>query len=700
MVSVMEYLESALNAEQLEAATTTDGPLLVLAGAGVGKTRCIVHRIAYLVHTGRARPHEIFAVTFTNKAAGEMRDRLVRLIGPGASDMWIGTFHALAARMLRIEGHRIGIGERFTIYDEEDALRLVKRTMEELAAEVGRWTVTPGEIVEAIDRAKNRGLDAPAYLAETEGEVDATVRAVRVVYPAYQRALRAANALDFGDLLLRAVELLSTPEGRDRFAGPDGFKYVLVDEGQDTNPAQHRIVDLLAAEHRNVCVVGDDQQAIYSFRGADPSYLLAFPERWGARVVALETNYRSTANIIEAANAVIAKNRTRFPKALRTTTPAGAPVIADTVERGEDEAELVARAIRDRLERGVRPQDIAILYRQNAQSGPFERALRYAEVPHVVLGGTSFYAQREVQDLLAYLRLAANPESASDLRRIANVPRRHVTTGMLDRMEAAGQGWSVAGAGAILPGVLTDEQLAEEGLAPHEIRKLRALGHLLADLHEIARVEPASVVLDAVLARTCYREDLRRQDPARAEERIALVDELVAAVAEHERRETEGATEPTEVVLDVVAGNARPDRRTSLARFLDTAALASTTDKTAAGAVALATLHSAKGLEWPVVFLVGMEEETFPTARAIAAGVEAIEEERRLCYVGMTRAMSELIMLGARRRRLYGEEQARSSSRFLAELPPTVTRREPAEEYEPRFDEDDVADDAFAAWPA
>jgi DNA helicase-2/ATP-dependent DNA helicase PcrA len=367
MPTIIEYLESALNAEQLEAATTTEGPLLVIAGPGSGKTKALVSRIAYLIHTGRARPWEVFAVTFTNKAAGEMRDRLERLIGPGVRDAWIGTFHALAARMLRIEGHRIGIGERFTIYDEEDALRLVKRTMDELAAEVGRWTVSPGEVAETIDRAKNRGLDALTYLAETEGASDATTRAVRAVFPVYQRALATANALDFGDLLLRAVELLSDPEARARFARPDGFRYVLVDEGQDTNPAQHRIVDLLASEHRNVCVVSDDDQSIYAFRGADPRYILDFPHRYpGARVVKLEQNYRSTANIIDAANAVISRNTHRFPKRLLTTTPGGAPVVAQTVLRGEDEAELVVRAIRERLDRGARPQDFAILVDSSA----------------------------------------------------------------------------------------------------------------------------------------------------------------------------------------------------------------------------------------------------------------------------------------------------------------------------------------------
>jgi len=681
--TILEYLEGALNASQLEAATTTEGPLLVLAGPGSGKTRTLVHRIAYLVHTGRARPWEVFAVTFTNKAAAEMRDRLGRLIGPGARDAWIGTFHALAARMLRIEGHRIGVTERFTICDEDDSFRLVKRAMDELAAEVGRWTVSPREVAEEIDRAKNRGLDVPAYLAATEADAaDPLVRTTRAVYPVYQRALAAGNALDFGDLLLRAVELLHDPEAHARFAGPDGFRYVLVDEGQDTNAAQHRLVELLASEHRNVCVVGDDDQAIYSFRGAEPRYVLDFERHFpGARTVVLEQNYRSTANIIEAANAVIARNRERHPKRLQTTTPAGAPVVVTTVERGEDEADLVVRAIRERLARGMRPQDIAILYRQNAQSRPFESALRWAGVPHVVLGGTSFYARPEVQDLLAYLRLAANPESASDLRRVANVPRRHITAKMLDAVEAAGRGWSVAGAGAILPGVFTDDQLAEEGLRPGDIRKLRALGVLIRDLHDLARIEPASIVLDAVLTRTAYREDLKRQDRERAEERLALVDELVAAVAEHERRENGEGQEPTGVVLEVVAGEARPDRRTPLARFLDTAALASTTDRSSAGAVALATLHSAKGLEWPVVFLVGLEEGTLPLGRAVDEGQAAVEEERRLCYVGMTRAMSELVITGARRRRLYGgEEQERGPSRFLSELPPSIVRTEAARE--------------------
>lgn len=667
-----EALQRLLNPEQYEAAVTTEGPLLILAGAGSGKTRVLVHRTAYILDSGRAEPWQIFMVTFTNKAAGEMRERLGKLYGDEVRSAWIGTFHALSARILRLEGHRLGFQQSFSIYDADDSRRLVKKTMDALNIDSTARGIPLGAVVHEIDRAKNAGL-SPKQFAERAEPFDTPIqKAARRVYSHYQETLRRANAMDFGDLLLLAVELLKHhPEARHRFQRR--FRYLMVDEFQDTNHVQFELLRLLAEEHRNLAVVGDDDQAIYRWRGADVKHILGFERTFpGTKVVKLERNYRSTGNILAAANAVIRKNKERHEKSLKTEAPDGVPLGLALVNRSEEEALLVSRAIAARMREGRAPEAFAILYRQNAQSRLFEETLRRERIPFVVVGGTSFYERAEVKDVLAYLRLLANPTSTADFDRIANVPPRGLGDKTLAKLEEAGRAEGKEGV-AVLG--LPNDKLQAAGLSDGAIKKLRALGRLLAELGELAERQSATEVARQVIERTEYLKYLSDNDPATADDRIANVAELVNSIAELEDQaeatpEARGA-EPSEDGVDDVLGLGLAGARTPLQAFLDQAALVSPDDQAEPGAaVSMMTLHSAKGLEFDVVFMVGMEEQTFPSKRAVEEGEpEAMEEERRLCYVGMTRARQELVLTGARLRRIYGREEVRWPSRFLGELP-------------------------------
>jgi DNA helicase II / ATP-dependent DNA helicase PcrA len=666
-VSVRQDLDLSklLNPEQLRAATTVDGPLLILAGAGSGKTRVLVHRIAHLVASGRAQPWQIFAVTFTNKAAGQMRERLGRMLGDPARQAWIGTFHALSARLLRVEGHRLGYTSSFTIYDADDSHRLVKTILQDLGHEGASKKAAVSAVASEIDRAKNDAI-GPETFREMEGPRDSPHRrAARRVYPKYQAALRRSNAMDFGDLLLCAVQLLQHhPEVHTKWA--DRFRYVLVDEFQDTNQVQYQFLRRLVEPHRNLAVVGDDDQAIYRWRGADVANILGFAETYpDATVVKLETNYRSTGNILAAANAVIRHNTRRHEKTLRTDAPAGGPVRLALVQRSEEEAELVARSIADAVRSGERgPGDFAILYRMNAQSRLFEEALMRERIPYVLVGGTGFYDRMEVKDVLAYLRVTANPASSGDFLRIVNVPTRGLGAKSVERMRSAGDAHGVDGAEIL---ALPDEALREAGLSVAVIKKLRKLRELLEDLREFSETASATEVAQQVVERTGYLEHLERSDPHTAEDRAANVGELVSSIAEFEESLQDEDGEGLE-------GLGLAGARTPLQAFLDGAALVSPTDqRTSDENVTLMTLHSAKGLEFPVVFMVGMEERTFPSQRAVDdVAPEAMEEERRLCYVGMTRAREELCLTAARFRRIYGREEVRLASRFLGELPDGV----------------------------
>jgi DNA helicase II / ATP-dependent DNA helicase PcrA len=643
-----------LNPEQREAVTHGDGPLLILAGAGSGKTKTLVHRIAHLIQTGRAHPSHIFAVTFTNKAAGEMRARLSTMLGRAIDGAWIGTFHALCARLLRDEGSRVGLHPSFTIFDESASKRLLRAVVEEMRFDTTRGASVTA-IADAIERAKNLGFTADALLAsqtlavlDRRPGLDLALAAAAKVYPRYQDALRRSNAVDFGDLILLTVQLLESDDFRGKLA--DRFRHVLCDEYQDIDAAQGRLLRLLAC-HENITVVGDDSQAVYGFRGADPRFILEFTDHHpAARVVTLERNYRSTANILAAANAVISKTPQRYPKTLRTEADAGAKVGVSIVETGTDEAELVAQTIADRIIAGERASSFAILYRQNAQSRPFEDALRRRGIEHSLLGGPAFYDRDEVKDVLAYLRAIANPSSRPDFERILDTPTRGLGDNAIGAMRTACLPFNVDGSA-----MLEQEAALRSAFKPSLVAKLHQVRDLLRDLRKLAETASAAAVATAVIERTDYVRYIQRIDPRRTEDRLGNLAELIAAIAEQE------------------AKHPREPEKTPLAAFLDRISLVAFDDQLSDGAVTLLTLHGAKGLEFDVVFMVGMEEETFPSKQAISAGAEEIEEERRLCYVGMTRARKELHLIAARSRYMYGHEETRMPSRFLADIPPGVT---------------------------
>ncbi|MEM1024448.1 MAG: UvrD-helicase domain-containing protein [Myxococcota bacterium] len=652
----MPDLATLLNPEQLRAARHVDGPLLILAGAGSGKTRVLVHRVYNLIEIEAAKPWQIMAVTFTNKAAQEMKDRLQKLLGPSVRDAWIGTFHSICARLLRIEGERLGFDRSFTIYDVDDARRLVKSILQEVGHEAASKAAMVNGVLNEIDRAKNDAVEAAEFAEQSSPYDTPQRRAARKVYPRYQRALMRSNAMDFGDLLLWTVHLLKK-EGEVRERLGERFRFVMVDEFQDTNRVQYDFLRLLVATHRNLAVVGDDDQSIYRWRGADVSNILDFPQAFPtAEVVKLETNYRSSRHILGAANAVIRHNSRRHPKTLRTDAEDGAPVKLALVNRSEEEAALVARTITDS---GRPPSDFAVLYRSNAQSRLFEEAFMRAEIPYALVGGTGFYERMEVKDILAYLRVTANPSSRSDFARIVNTPTRGIGTKTVERLRKAGEAHDREGAELLsLPdGVLTDA-----GLSAGAIKKLRVLDRKLSDWRELAETTSATEVASRIIEDLDYLGHLEKSDPTTAEDRAANVSELVNSIAEFEDQIQDS---------DGEEGIGLAGARTPLQAFLDGAALVSPADTTADGRqVMLMTLHSAKGLEFPVVFMVGMEERTFPSQRAVDdLDPESLEEERRLCYVGMTRAEEELILVAARFRRMYGREEVRLASRFLGELP-------------------------------
>lgn len=654
----MPELSTLLNPEQLRAARHVEGPLLILAGAGSGKTRVLVHRVYNLIEVKAAKPWQIMAVTFTNKAAQEMKDRLLQLLGPSARDAWIGTFHSICARILRLEGERLGFSRSFTIYDMDDSKRLVKSILQEVGHEAANKAAIVSGVLNEIDRAKNDAIEAEEFSQQTSPYDTPQRRAARKVYPRYQRALARSNAMDFGDLILWTVHLLrKEDEIRQRLG--DRFRFVMVDEFQDTNKVQYDFLKLLVGAHRNLAVVGDDDQSIYRWRGADVSNILDFAQAFpSAEVVKLETNYRSSGHILSAANAVIRQNSRRHPKTLRTEAEDGAPVKLALVNRSEEEAALVARTIGDS---GRPPSDFAVLYRSNAQSRLFEEAFMRADIPYALVGGTGFYDRMEVKDILAYLRVTANPSSRGDFARVVNTPPRGIGAKTVERLRKAGEAHDREGAELLS---LPEPVLKEAGLSAAAIKKLRSLDARLSEWRELAETASATEVASRIIEDLDYVGHLERSDPTTAEDRAANVSELVNSIAEFE--DTLSETEEDEAEGLGLAG-----ARTPLQAFLDGAALVSPADTSSDGhKVVLMTLHSAKGLEFPVVFMVGMEERTFPSQRAVDdLDPESLEEERRLCYVGMTRAEEELILVAARFRRMYGREEVRLASRFLGELP-------------------------------
>ena len=648
----MQFLEH-LNPEQRRAVLHREGPLLILAGAGSGKTRVISYRTAYLIGDGHAQPDQILAVTFTNKAAEEMRTRVEHLLGSASPGLWLSTFHAFCARLLRREGPLVGLSRNFVIYDSSDQLTVVKRAMR--ALDVDERITSPRAILSRISHAKNQ-MQAPADLQDAGWNFQD--EQVAKVYEAYARALRESNAVDFDDLLLKAVALFEdSPSARTRYA--ERFRYIMVDEYQDTNRPQYLLIRHLAA-HRNLCVVGDPDQSIYKWRGADVGNILAFEEDFpDATVVRLEQNYRSTQVILDAASDVISRNRGRQDKRLWTDRDGGDPVTCHRAHDELEEADFVVTTLRQGLDAGH--DSVAVLYRTNSQSRALEDALTREGIPYRIVGNVRFYERKEVKDALAYLRLLLNRDDDVSLRRIINVPARGIGKGVMEALEQVNPeptpsdtplfGSAVTDTAPASRSLWTrlERAVDERLVATRALTALSRFRELIKGLGSIARDEPASLTLAKALDQSGYITALREAGTEEAENRLGNLQELVSAARDYEARE--------------------PDA--SLSGFVDRLSLLSETDEENGARDArvwLMTLHAAKGLEFPLVVIAGLEEGLFPHARSAEDDAE-LEEERRLCYVGMTRAQSQLVLTSASRRRVFGEYQATEPSRFLDELP-------------------------------
>jgi DNA helicase-2/ATP-dependent DNA helicase PcrA len=626
-----------LNDPQRRSVLHRSGPLLVVAGAGSGKTRALTHRVAHLIATGDALPWEVLAITFTNKAADEMRERLVKLIGPVAQRMWVSTFHAACVRILRSQADRLGYRRSFTVYDDGDSLRLVEHVLRDLNIDAKKL---PARSVQAaVSGAKAELVDPEDFRARAGSVFE---RRIADVYVEYQQRLFTASAMDFDDLLLLTVRLLRTfPDVLESYQ--NRFKHVLVDEYQDTNRAQNEIVLLLGAQHHNVTVVGDTDQAIYGWRSADIRNILEFEETFpDAAVIPLEQNYRSTKTILDAANAVIANNTTRVPKELWTAGEAGVPLSRYRAEDEYDEAAWVTSEIARLHESdGLAYRDIAVFYRTNAQSRTLEEELVREGIAYRVVGGTRFYDRREVKDILAYLRVLANPSDEVSARRIVNVPRRGVGDSSVDRLVA----WARARGSYFVDAL---DHAGEAGVTARAVKGVDTLRGLLAGLRAMQEsgVGPGGLV-EAVAGRTGYRAELVATETLEAIARLENIAELESAAAEYDE----------------------------LDEFLESVALVSDVDELEADAdrVSLMTLHTAKGLEFPAVFLVGMEDGVFPHLHSLNDPTR-LEEERRLAYVGITRARRHLYLSHAWSRTLWGSTSYAIPSRFLSELPEELVR--------------------------
>jgi len=649
----MQFLD-ALNPEQREAVLHIRGPLLILAGAGSGKTRVITSRIAYLVGDGHAEPHEVLAVTFTNKAAEEMRARVEALLGSECSGMWMSTFHSLCARLLRREAPAIGLSRDFVIYDSSDQLTVVKRALKDL--HIDDTFVQPRVALARISHAKNR-MEGPDAIAANAGW-NRKDEQIAKVYAFYLKALQDSGALDFDDLLLKTVDLFEQSE-RVRAKYAEQFRFVMVDEYQDTNRPQYLLIRRLAEVHRNLCVVGDPDQSIYKWRGADLRNILDFENDFPeATIVKLERNYRSTQIILDAATAVITQNRNRKDKRLWTDRKGGDRIVYFRGGDELEEADFITRTARTALADDV-DATVAVLYRTNAQSRTIEDALMREGISYKIVGGVRFYERKEIKDALAYMRLVINPHDDVSLRRVINVPARGIGKGVMDAVEkvepATDDNMPLLAAG-LQPALSANSLwarlvrgLEDRAFPARAAASLTVFRDLIVNLTAMARQEPVSFAIGKMLDQSGYLQDLREERSEDAESRIENLAELVSAAREYESREAE----PT------------------LGGFVDRLSLLSDADEEAGSRDArvwMMTLHSAKGLEFPVVILAGLEEGLFPHSRS-SEDAEELEEERRLCYVGMTRARSRLVLTGAARRRIFGEYQASKPSRFIEEVP-------------------------------
>ena len=638
-----------LNPEQREAVTSTEGPLLVLAGAGSGKTRVLVHRIAWLVGVCGIPPEGILAVTFTNKAAGEMRERVEKLLGPEAEALWCSTFHSACVRILRREAGHLGLSRGFAIYDDDDSRQAIKEALRR--KDLDPKTHDPRRLRWRIDQFKNQGI-LPAGASELATDMDAELTAE--LYASYQRILAENEALDFGDLLLQTTVLFQQhPEVLAHYRGR--WQYVLVDEYQDTNRVQYNLVTQLVEEHQNLCSVGDPDQSIYAWRNADIRNILDFERDFPkAKVVRLERNYRSTQPILSGAVAVVSNNVERLEKALYTEREEGERIRLYHALDDRDEAQFAVRQIIEEVRKGGRPyRDFAIFYRTNAQSRPFEEEFLKYDVPYTVVGGVRFYARAEVKDALAYLRAALNPADSVAVRRIVNNPPRGIGKATVERAASAANAAGVS----LLEGLRI--VAGDGGRAGSKIAAfLNLIDGLARELPDLSPAEAIACVLD----RSGYLRHLEQQGTTEAEGRLENLRELLAGADDFAR-------------ANAALGD---DERSPLELFLEEVALVADIDQadTRADRVSMMTVHSAKGLEYPIVFLVGLEEGIFPHA-ASARDERGVEEERRLCYVGMTRAMERLTISCAEERRRFGSRSYQVPSRFLSEIPEELVEGEP-----------------------
>ena len=633
-----------LNEQQREAVFHTEGPLLILAGAGSGKTRVLTHRIAYLIGEKGINPWNIMAITFTNKAAGEMRERVDDLVGFGSESVWVSTFHSSCVRILRRYIDLLGYDNNFTIYDADDQKTLMRDVCKLL--QIDTKIYKERMLLTAISRAKDELITPQEYRMQAEG--DFSRKKIADVYEEYEKQLHANNALDFDDLLFKTVQLFQTQkEVLDYYQ--ERFKYIMVDEYQDTNTVQFEFIRLLASKYRNLCVVGDDDQSIYKFRGANIQNILSFEKVYeDARVIKLEQNYRSTSNILNAANAVIRNNHGRKDKTLWTDNGDGEKINFRQFDTAYDEAEYIVGDIRERVDRGdATYNDHAILYRTNAQSRMFEEKFVTANIPYKIIGGINFYARREIKDLLAYLKTVDNGQDDLAVRRIINVPKRGIGLTSVNRVQeyaaAKDIGFYEALQGAdLIPNI-------GRGLSKLE-SFVGLIEHFKVDANDLS----LSDLMREIIEETGYEESLKDEDPEVAEARLENIDELINKMVDYEEN------------------CADRDEPATLGGFLEEVALVADIDNLDEDSdyVVLMTLHSAKGLEFPQVYLAGMEDGLFPSYMTITADdPEELEEERRLCYVGITRAMENLTLTCARRRMVHGETQYNKMSRFLKEIP-------------------------------
>ena len=632
-----------LNPQQAEAVINTEGPMLIMAGAGSGKTKVLTCRVANLLQKG-VRPYRILAITFTNKAAAEMRERVNNMSGPAAKDVWLFTFHAFCARFLRMEIDKLpGYGGNFAIYDTADSQNLIKQILKEMNLDDKRFQSSG--ILSRISNAKNALQDAEAFARQAG---DFYEQKVADIYSRYEQKLQLNNALDFDDLLMLSIKLLQeNKEVREKYQ--DRFDYLLVDEYQDTNHAQYLLTKFLAAKHRNICVVGDADQSIYGWRGADIQNILDFEKDYpDAKVIKLEQNYRSTQIILDAANAVIENNTGRKPKNLWTENKSGADIIYFQAVDERDEARFVIEQLQN-LQRTENKKlgDMAILYRTNTQSRIFEEMLIKSGISYNMVGGLKFYERKEIKDIIAYLRVIFNPADSLSLLRIINVPKRGIGDASLAKIQA----YAAANNVSLFEAV--SNAAAIDGLSSRFVSKLDDLAGIIFELMNLANEAPVEDLIDRVLRDTGYLEELENERTPQAQSRIDNLHELISVAQEFAASEEEN----------------------NLENFLAHVALVSDIDDTELGedAITLMTLHSSKGLEFPVVFLVGMEEGLFPHARTLMDETE-IEEERRLCYVGITRAKEKLFLSSTKMRTIYGNTVTYPPSRFLQEIPARLVK--------------------------